>query len=167
MFKSSWLKVCAGFAAVFMGAAALPATAAELTAEEAVLQRKFVDRMVKGLIKGYETSSGKTVSPVQREELRRLVGKTFPRYIAAVRRAGFYEEYKTQMSDPEIDRLNEAILNAGNMDELRQLSRQLMSYIRKQYPRLTEWQDSDRELAEIYLPMFEEIKGVLGLRRNN
>ena len=164
MFKKSWLKACALFAVLFVGAAQLPALAApyqELNAEDVAMQGKYVDSMSRGIAKFYEIRHGKPVAPGQLAEIRRILAETFPKIIAVVKRSEYYEEYKAHMFDTEIDRMNEDILSAPNAAEIQKRSQVQVEYIAKKYPRLTQWMNSNQELRNIAMGMFERVRNVL------
>ena len=163
MFKKSWLKVCALFAVMFVGAAQLPALAAEaeLTAEEAAMQRKYAESVTKGVVKGFTLDPDKKVTAAQQAEIRRIAGETFPKILAEVKRAGLYDEYKAVTFDPEVDRMNEEIMSVKEPAELRQLAERQIGYIRKKYPRLTDWLNSSPEVNAIVSSMMQKISGVL------
>ena len=160
MFKSSWLKVCAVFAVVFMGAAALPAAEAKLTAEEAQMQNLYVDSMTKGIVKGV-SFSGKQVSPEQQIEIRRIAAETFPEVLALIKRDGLYEEYKAQLFDPEIRSLDEQAMAAKDMNEIATIARQQMAIVEKKHPALFKWMNSSEELQAVVSAMMQKMIAVL------
>ena len=161
MFKSSWLKVCAVFAVVFVGAAALPAAEAKLTAEEAQMQNLYADSMTKGIVKGV-SFSGKQVSPEQQLEIRRIAAETFPEVLALIKRDGLYDEYKAQLFDPEIRSMDERALAAKDLNEIATIARQQMAVVEKKYPELFKWMNSNKELQAVVSAMMQKI--IAGLK---
>ena len=163
MSKKSLLKVCALFAVFFFGAAQLPvmaATCPEQTQEETALRQRYAENTILGFVKGLELN-GKQVTPEQKEKMRRIVFDAFPELIALVRKAGLYDEYKTQMLDGDIRELDKKILKAATMEEVVPLIQKEMALINERYPKLVQWLSSDPELQAFSARLMQKIAAVL------
>ena len=165
MFKKSWLKGCALFAVLFLGAAQLPATAAsyaDLKGNDQVLLNNFVITMHAGIVKGYELSTGKKIEATPKDiQIRYALRDAFPDILAEIKRAGFYDEYLALAADREVQQMNGELTKVKTVEELRQLAERQKSYVAKKYPRLAEWMNSSKELEAVVAPMMRKVMEIL------
>lgn len=170
---NTWFKVCALFAALFIGAATLPAAVAEAACggvkqddeaacgaaandDEAAVRRIFVDSMTKGIIKGLELT-GKQVSPEQRTKIRAIADVSFPKIYARIQAGGLCEEYKKQMFDKDIRNLDKKVLAAKTLQEVAPVAQQQMKIIRERYPKLYQFMNTDKEMQAVTMEMMRNI----------
>jgi len=163
MSKHGLLKLCALFAVFFFGAAQLPvmaATCQEPTAEEAAIRQRYAENTILGFVKGLELN-GRQVTPEQRDKLYRIVWDSYPEFIALVRKAGLYDEYKAQMFDGEIRELDKQTLKASTVQEVVPLLQKEMALINERYPKLVQWLSSDPELRAFSARTIQKMTAVL------
>ena len=159
------LKVCAVFAALFVAAVRLPAADAPACPAaqdqgDAELRQRYVDNTINGFVKGLELN-GKKVTPEQREKMHRIVFDAFPEFIALVKKAGLYDEYKAEMFDRDIRELDKQILKTTTMQEVLPLLQKEMALINERYPKLVKWLSSDSELQAFSTRLMQKIVAVL------
>ena len=159
---STWFKVCALFATLFVGAATLPVAAEEAACggaakdDEAALRRIFVDSMTQGIIKGLELT-GRQVSPEQRTKIRAIADESFPKIYARIQAGGLCEEYKKQMFDKDIRNLDKKVLAAKTLQEVAPIAQEQMKLLREKYPKLFEFMNSDKEMGAATMEMLQKI----------
>ena len=157
-------KVCMFFAVFAFAAAAIPAAAAYEAAPkqdgDAAVRQVFVDSMTIGLVKGLQLS-GKEVSPEQQAKLRGIAEEFFPRIYARIKAAGFGEDYKKQMFDPEIRQFDRQMLETKTVQEVSPLAQKQMKIFHDKYPKLFEFMNTDPELQAAAMDMLRKISEAL------
>ena len=163
------LKICSiwmsMFCALFVAAAALPAAADEpaygeaQNREEEEFRQYFTDNMTRGVVKGMGFV-GKQATPEQQMKIREIIYTAFPEILARLRQAGLYDEYKEQLSDPDIRRLDDQAMDARTMQEVLALNKRQMEITRTKRPRLYKFMNSDPELGGIVMRMMQKIAAV-------
>ena len=166
MSKKSLLKVCALFAALFV-AAAVPMAAADTPAcgaaqdqGEAAVRQRYAENTVQGFVKGFELS-GRKVTPEQRSQMQRVVWDSFPEFIALVKKAGLYDEYRKQLFDPEIRELDNQILKGTTIQEVTPLLQKEMQLISKRYPELVKWTATNPDMQAFSARMMRKLAAIL------
>ena len=169
MFSKSSVKrfgVCALFAALFF-VAALPAAAAEATCgaapkqdDDAAVKQAFVDSMTIGMVKGLQLT-GKEVSPERQAKLRAVAEESFPSIYARVKAAGFAEDYRKQMFDPDIRKFDKQVLEAKTVQEVAPVAQAQMKVLREKYPKLFEFMNTDKEMQAATMAMMQKITEAL------
>ena len=166
MSKKSLLKVCAVFAALFVAAAQLPVMAAEpayssQVDEEEVMRCVYASNITLMLVKAAQFNGNKPITPEQVTKIYGIAYEEFPKVLARVKEAGFYDEYKRQIFDAKIRREDSMSVCAQTVEEIKKPAAEQMSYLQTKYPRLWKWMNTDAEARRIVMRMFQKIQAVL------
>ena len=159
--------ICALFAALFFGAA-LPAAADEADCgaatkqdDDAAVRQTFVDAMTIAMIKSFQLR-GMEVSPERQAKFRAAVEESFPKIYARIKAAGFGEDYRKQMFDPDIRKFDKRVIEAKTVQEANTAVQEQIKATREKYPKLFEFIHTDKEMEaaamEMMLKIAEAIK---------
>lgn len=144
------------FAAVAMFCCATLKAAETRTAEN-----EFIFNTSQGLFLGLEIA-GKKVSLEQKARIHDIVEEQSKLLVARLKKIGLYEQWSTQILDPEIQKLNRAALDCHESDEVKKLMDTQIAIINKKYPGLIEKIENDREINQITRRIFRRAIKIVG-----
>ena len=113
------------------------------------------------LVKVAQFDGNKPITPEQVTKIYEIAYEAFPNILARVKEAGFYDEYKRQIFDAKLRRMDARGVCARTAEELKKPGAEQTSYMETKYPRLWEWINSDAKAQSIVMQMFQEIAATL------
>ena len=127
------------------------AAAGEISKKNVII-RKWSENMFKGFEKGLELR-GRTLTTTEKRLVQEEIGKSAVKIADIVEHDGLLEEYYQHLTDPELEEINEEVLRAKTIVEVRQLFIKQMSFLSQKHPKVYDWAFSSSEAKNVISDM--------------